>query len=73
MIYFLEDVEFTDIYKVLICTLNFSLICKSIYRITSINSRIVFDPVAQRKYNQYCLGACSYSCIHNASTAFYKW
>lgn len=48
MIYFPEDVKFIDIYKVLIHTLKFSLVCKIIYYTTFINSEIVFNPIGQR-------------------------
>lgn len=49
--YFLKDVKFTDMHEVLKRSLNFTLICKSAYHITSINSRIMFDPVKGRITN----------------------
>lgn len=57
--YFLEDVKFTDIHKVFIHSLNFTLICQSISHITSINSGILFDLISQSLHNLYCLGAIS--------------
>lgn len=73
MIYFLEDIKFTGLHKALTHTCEFTLIYKDIYHIISINSRIFFDPVGQRQYHYYHLGAYFYSSIHNAPTALCKW
>jgi len=73
MMYFLKDIKFTGLHKALTHTWEFTLICRDIYHIISINSRILFDPVGQRQYHYYHLGAYFYSSIHNASTALCKW
>ena len=45
MMYFLKDVKFLNMHKVLKRSSDFTLICRSAYHITSLNSGIMFDLV----------------------------